>query len=287
MIKQKKIKRRIPKWLAITFLVLGIIFLLGGTTGEVDMLIIGTVLTALAIVGFVGNRKKSPKTKLTAAQPVSVTQQEQPVPQHNIQQPTIAPPSKKSKSPLSVMRDILIIIVLLPIALVIVVVWFVVANHNPEADGNQRQAAQQTVEQQAEDEAAAREIAKTLIEGHVPRYCETHREKRVPLPYQDGDEWKYNVENPKVSVTEEDCRSVITYLVNNVESSAANLERVSNGEISIGMNRHELLMSWGVPSDVNSTHTTSGSRDQYVYGNPIYGASYVYLDNDVITAIQN
>ena len=286
MTKQKQSKLRIPKWLAITFLVLGILFLLGGTTGAVDMLIIGAFLTVLAIVGFVGNKKKLPKTKPPVAQLVNVTQQEQPIPKQNIQQPTVAI-AKKPKSPLAMMRDVLIIIVLLPLALVIVVVWFTVANHSPEENRNQGQSAQQTAEQQAEDEAAAREITKTLIEGYVPRYCETHKEKRIPLPYQNGDEWKYNVENPKVGVTEEDCRNVITYLVNNVESSAANLERISNGEISIGMNRHELLMSWGVPSDVNSTHTTGGSRDQYVYGNPIYGANYVYLDNDVITAIQN
>lgn len=185
---------------------------------------------------------------------------------------------------------LLIIFVFLPIGFVVFAIVFAIASY----DGVDENRAQNTYlsqdeisDQTAEDEAAAAEITKLLIEGYVPRYCETHQGKNIPLPYQDGEDWKYNIQSPTTNVTEADCRNVITYLVENINSSAENLERISNAKISVGMNRHELLMSWGVPNDVNSTLTAAGSNDQYVYGNPIYGASYVYLDNDIITAIQN
>jgi predicted membrane protein len=47
--KKKKILQ-MPRWLNITLLVLGILFLLGGTSDATDMLVIGAVLTPLAII---------------------------------------------------------------------------------------------------------------------------------------------------------------------------------------------------------------------------------------------
>lgn len=32
---------------------------------------------------------------------------------------------------------------------------------------------------------------------------------------------------------------------------------------------------------------SGGDWEQWVYGNPIYGANYVYFDNDIVTSIQN
>lgn len=130
--------------------------------------------------------------------------------------------------------------------------------------------------------AAAEEITETLIEGYVPRYCENHQNRRIPLPYEKNGEWLYDTENPTTKLTNTECRNVVTYLVNNVGSSGQALESISEAKITIGMNRHELLLSWGVPNDVNSTHTTYGSSAQWVYN-----SSYVYLDGDIITAIQN
>ena len=269
-----KLQKRIPKWLAVTFLIFGILFLLGGITGEVDMLIIGTILTVLAILRLKSNKKiimMHPKKAI----PTSA------VAQQSVKQPPDSP-SKKRRSPLAIMRDILIVIVLLPI----VILMIAVGSASNNDDSNQTQSTQEAADQQ-EDEAAAKELTKTLVEDYVPAYCQSHQQKQIPLPYTEGDTWKYNTENPTVGVSEQDCRNVITYLVDNVESSAPTLEKISRAEISIGMNRHELLMSWGVPNDVNSTTVSGGTSAQWVYGDPIYGANYVYLDNDVITAIQN
>lgn len=186
---------------------------------------------------------------------------------------------------------LLIIFVFVPLFFTVFIIAFAIASYDDSAtdfqDSADSQSYEQSEEQRIKDEAAAKALAKQLIEDYVPTYCQNHQQKRIPLPFAEGDTWKYNTENPTVGVSEQDCRNVITYLVDNVESSAPTLEKISRAEISIGMNRHELLMSWGVPNDVNTTTVAGSANAQWVYGDPIYGASYVYLENDVITVIQN
>lgn len=91
----------------------------------------------------------------------------------------------------------------------------------------------------------------------------------------------------KNNLTTDDCRLIVTYLVENVGTSAEKMELIAQAKISIGMNRHELLMSWGAPDDTNTTNTAYGSSTQWIYGNPLYSANYVYMSDDVITTIQN
>lgn len=51
----------------------------------------------------------------------------------------------------------------------------------------------------------------------------------------------------------------------------------------IGMTTSELSAStWGNPKDKNKTTTANGVSEQWVYGS----GRYVYLDNGVVTAIQ-
>lgn len=201
------------------------------------------------------------------------------------------PPKKQSGWYKKWWGILLIIFVFIPLFFTVFIIAFAIASYDNSATDSQEstgsQSYEQTEEQRIKDEAAAEALSRQLIEDYVPVYCQSHQQKRIPLPYAEGDTWKYNTENPTVGVSEQDCRNVITYLVDNVESSAPTLQKISNAEISIGMNRHELLMSWGVPNDVNTTTVAGGTNAQWVYGDPIYGANYVYLDNDVITAIQN
>lgn len=185
---------------------------------------------------------------------------------------------------------LLIIFVFIPLFFTVFIIAFAIANYDSATDSQKStdsQSYEQIEDQRIKDETEAKALTKQLIEDYVPVYCQSHQQKSIPLPYPEGDAWKYNTENPTVGVSEQDCRNIITYLVDNVESSAPTLEKISKAEISIGMNRHELLMSWGVPNDVNTTTVSSGTSAQWIYGDPIYGANYVYLDNDVITAIQN
>lgn len=53
--------------------------------------------------------------------------------------------------------------------------------------------------------------------------------------------------------------------------------------VSIGMSRQDALdSSWGRPERVNTTTTARGTREQWVYGR-----SYLYFENGVLTSIQN
>src|SRR5690606_8679977 len=98
MTKQKKPGLQMPKWLAKTFLVLGILFLLGATTGALDMLIIGSVLTVLGIIGFRSNKALT-RPKLGIEHKLPTLQRSAPRPSTK--------PSKAKKSPLAITRDIL------------------------------------------------------------------------------------------------------------------------------------------------------------------------------------
>jgi hypothetical protein len=55
-------------------------------------------------------------------------------------------------------------------------------------------------------------------------------------------------------------------------------EDMAAKKIWIGMNELELNLSWGNPNDKNNTTGSWGIHTQWVYGNPIYGANYVYLE---------
>lgn len=61
-----------------------------------------------------------------------------------------------------------------------------------------------------------------------------------------------------------------------------NWKLVKEGEIRIGMNRDEVEMSWGVPYDINTTITSNGTHEQWVYRNK----GYVYFNNGIVDSIQ-
>ncbi|MBI3044981.1 MAG: hypothetical protein HYY78_19355 [Betaproteobacteria bacterium] len=68
------------------------------------------------------------------------------------------------------------------------------------------------------------------------------------------------------------------------ELAAERAKRRSEG-VSVGMTKQEVLMSsWGRPQHVNSTTTTRGTTEQWVYG----GRNYLYFDESGrLTTIQN
>lgn len=74
-----------------------------------------------------------------------------------------------------------------------------------------------------------------------------------------------------------------------IEQDKINAQLIANAEAKktnpyIGMPRSELENSkWGNPKDINKTITAYGTSEQWVYGN----GNYVYLDDGIVTAIQN
>ena len=63
--------------------------------------------------------------------------------------------------------------------------------------------------------------------------------------------------------------------------SAAHVDRILAGRITIGMTAAMVREAWGDPERINTTHSATGTDEQWVYGD-----SYVYLHNNVVTAIQ-
>jgi hypothetical protein len=54
--------------------------------------------------------------------------------------------------------------------------------------------------------------------------------------------------------------------------------------VYVGMSKADVLSSsWGNPKHVNTTTTSFGSREQWVYG----GRNYIYFENGYVTSIQN
>lgn len=64
---------------------------------------------------------------------------------------------------------------------------------------------------------------------------------------------------------------------------------ILEGKVLIGMTEEELTKSWGSPTQVNSTVSASGKRDQWVYRREgeVTKSKYVYVRNGVVTTIQS
>lgn len=58
--------------------------------------------------------------------------------------------------------------------------------------------------------------------------------------------------------------------------------KILEEKVWIGMTADMLLESWGKPTSINSTITSQGTREQWVYGL----GQYVYLEGRKVTAIQ-
>lgn len=86
--------------------------------------------------------------------------------------------------------------------------------------------------------------------------------------------------------TIEECKLIITRLYD-TGTKESRIASISEGrKIGVGLSNLELIYSIGYPDDVNTTTTASGTREQWIYGDPLYDANYVYLDNGVVTSYQ-
>lgn len=54
--------------------------------------------------------------------------------------------------------------------------------------------------------------------------------------------------------------------------------------VTLGMTKDQVLASsWGRPQSINTTTTSYGTREQWVYG----GRNYLYFENGILTTVQN
>lgn len=59
-------------------------------------------------------------------------------------------------------------------------------------------------------------------------------------------------------------------------------QAILSRKVFVGMTKEQARASWGEAYKVNKTITRWGVHEQWVYG-----SSYLYFDNDILTSIQN
>lgn len=146
---------------------------------------------------------------------------------------------------------------------------------------------QQQASQQAQTEAQQAAIAKrqSVIDKYSASYCKNHTnvQMRNDKVLTDGGWPTYD---GKRNWTAEECRLIITMLYD-TGTAEDRIASISEGrKIGVGLRNVEVIYSVGYPDDINTTTTAAGTHEQWVYGNPIYGANYVYLDNGIVTSYQ-
>lgn len=86
-------------------------------------------------------------------------------------------------------------------------------------------------------------------------------------------------------LTLEAAKKLISQCLETFESKEK-CQQIVDKKYWIGMSEVWSTMSVGNPNKINTTVVSGLTRKQYVYGDPIYGATYLYFDNDILTSYQ-
>lgn len=180
-------------------------------------------------------------------------------------------------------------------AITVFVVIVAIGAISSEESGNQtsqnNQPAQTAEQKQAEEEQKKKEAEaayQKVLDTYAPVYCANHQDITVNEPTLHADGWPM-ADNRK-GITAEECKTLIGLLYlqrDGYANQEAWIKSVAERKVAIGMTKVEVVYAWGSPSDINRTITGGNTHEQWVFGNPIYGANYVYFDNDTVTSIQN
>ena len=125
---------------------------------------------------------------------------------------------------------------------------------------------------------------RALVDKHAPVYCQNHTNFHMRNDQKLIDAGWPTFEGRR-NWTQEECRTIVSKLLD--ITTEDRVRQISEGrKIGIGLSNVEVIYSIGYPDDINTTTTTAGTHEQWVYGDPLYGASYVYLDDGVVTSYQ-
>lgn len=130
-----------------------------------------------------------------------------------------------------------------------------------------------TQKQNSENKLAKRE---DVVNRLSPQYCASHQDARITgsgsaeLPANNGNGW-----------SADECRAIVGTLYD-IDENEINVQNVINKKIWIGMSVIHLGYSLGDPQDINSTVTSLGESQQWVYP----GYNYVYVENGKVTSYQ-
>ncbi len=144
-----------------------------------------------------------------------------------------------------------------------------------EADKKAEEDAQKQAEEQARQKMVNRFASQYCSNRQAVKVSVTDEAKAKGWPINDGSGW-----------TNEECSTIISKLIEN-GATEKELEVVVAGNYAIGMKEMSLLYSLGSPGKINKTHFSGYTKSQYVYGDPIYNALYIYTENGVVTSVQN
>jgi colicin import membrane protein len=158
--------------------------------------------------------------------------------------------------------------------------------HWPFGKSDQAKAKEQAQKAKiAQDKVtAAANARRAIINRIAPIYCEKRKSVKVKLtaegeangwPSNDGTGW-----------TSAECTIIISKLFDS-GATEQELDLVADGKYAIGMHEMSLLYSVGSPRDINTTSSFGYKRSQYVYGDPLYNATYIYVENGTVTTVQN
>ena len=160
--------------------------------------------------------------------------------------------------------------------------WFHWPFGKKDQDKEKEKAALAKVAQ--EKVTAAANARKAVIDRTAPVYCAKRQSVKVILTAEgEANGWPGN---SGAGWTNDNCTNIITKLFD-TGATEEELGLVAEGKYAIGMHEMSLLYSLGSPRDINTTRYANYKMSQYVYGDPLYNATYIYVDNGLVTAVQN
>jgi len=137
--------------------------------------------------------------------------------------------------------------------------------------------------QAAEPSPAA--VRQATIAKYAPLYCTNHRSLHMSTnAFTDNQGWP--LFNGTRAWTASECEAIIGKLYD-AGSNNEHLQALAAGKYAVGMTLHELIYAIGVPTNVQTTTYSDYTQQQLVYGDPLYNATYIYVDNGIVTSIQN
>jgi len=169
----------------------------------------------------------------------------------------------------------------LVVFLIIVVVFVIYAfsdngSNNLSTDLNSSSNTQDVVVQENKE---------GIINDIAPVYCENHQSiylVEVDNLIQEG----FPMHDGVSGFTDKECRTIIEKLYS-IDPNREHLLNVAENKYWIGMDYRLLTYSIGMPSDINSTTTVFGKQSQLVYGDPLKDATYIYLEDGIVSSYQN
>lgn len=136
-----------------------------------------------------------------------------------------------------------------------------------------------TVDKAVQEQRASITPTPAVTQAEIDDLAQRYYDSHIKMKWFDGQFYGG-------SLTPEVAKRLMRDCIDTFESKQR-CEEVIAEKFWIDMTSDWATMSLGNPNDINRTVTGSSTREQWVYGDPIYGATYLYFDNGTLTSYQN